>query len=138
MCTGCKKIGIITSNPHIRTSIHKNNSTTPVCDSCDVPNGERENIEILRFKYLKLQSQYVSPISSRVTTNDLMEPIINLINIIVNNDETSLDDFQSVEECEEFLHLHLTHLHTKNHNIFSPNVPLDQKMFGMFLSVDAV
>ena len=64
--------------------------------------------------------------------------MIHLANNLLNNNGTSLDDFQNVEECKELLYLHLTHLHTKNHNIFSPNVPSGQDLSGVFLSVDAV
>ena len=62
-----------------------------------------------------------------------MEPMINLINILLNNDGTSLDDFKNIEEYKEFLYLHLTHLHTKHHNVFSPSHPSDQHKFGTFL-----
>ena len=65
-----------------------------------------------------------------------MKPMINLIYTLLNNDRKSLDDFKNVEKFKEFLYLHLTHLHTKNHNIFSPNHPSGQHKFERFLSVD--
>ena len=88
-----------------------------MCENFIVANGEIDNIFIQHSPFPKIQSQYVWPISSRVATTDLMEPIINLINNLLNNDGNSLGDFQNDKECEEILNLHLTHLHTKVHNI---------------------
>ena len=124
--------------PGWKNKYTRHNITDTVCNNCDVPNGERDNIYILPDTSPKIQAQYVSPTSSRVTTTDLMEPLITLIDNLLNNDGTSLDDFQYVAEYEEFLYLHLTHLRTKNHDISSSNVPLGQEKFGRFLSVDAV
>ena len=95
-----------------------------MCENCNVVNGEREKISIQRISSPISLSQYVSPISSSDTTPNLVESIINFINTLLKNDETSLDDFQHVKECEEFLHLHLIHLHTKTHNMLSLNIPL--------------
>ena len=124
VCTKCQKNWSYHMKPTCKNTYEKSNSTAPVYKNCDVANRERENISILRISFPKLQSQYVSPISLSVHTTDLIDPIINLINDILNNDGNSLDKCQNVKECEEFLNLHLTHLYTIKHNMLSPNFPL--------------
>ena len=124
VCTKCKKNWSYHMKSTCKNKYEQINSTAPVCESCDVTNGKRENISVLRISSPNLQSQYVPPLSLSVYTTDLMEAIINLINDPLNNDENSLDEFQHVKECEELINLYLTLLHTKHHNIFLPNVLL--------------
>jgi len=81
-----------------------------VCVHCNVPNKDRDDIIIQRSPSSLAHSQYISPISSGISSTDFMEPMINLINNILINDGISLDDFHNVEECKEFTYLHLNHL----------------------------
>jgi len=113
-------------------------SKSHVCVHCISQQEDRDNISIQRSPSSLAHSQYLSPISSGISSTDFMELMINLINTLLINDGTSLDDFRNVEEFKEFIHLYLNHLHTQNHNIFSPNVPSCQDKFVIFLSLDAV
>jgi len=138
VCTECKKIWSYHINPSCKNKYDKNISKPPMCVHYNVPNKDRDNVSTQRSPSSLAHSQYLSPISSVISSTDLMEPMINLINTLLINDVTLLDDFQNVEECKEFIHLYLTHLHIQLHNIFSPSFPSGQDKFRMYLSVDAV
>ena len=133
VCTECKKIWSYYINLACNKKYDIHISNPPICVHCDVPQENRDNISIQRSPSSLALSQYLSSISSGISSTDFMEPMINLINNLLINDGTSLDDFRNIEECKEFIHLHLTHIHTQHHNIFSLNVPLRQDKFGMFL-----
>ena len=66
-----------------KNKYEKNNSKTPVCDSCNIPHGERDNISIQRNPSPLIKSQYVSPISSVISSTDLMDPMMVIEKCIV-------------------------------------------------------
>ena len=112
VCTDCKKSWSYHINTSCKNNYDRNISKPPVCVHCNVPHEDREIIYIERSPSSLAHSQYLSPISSVISSTEFMEPMINLVNTLLINDRTSLDEFRNVEECKELIHLHLTHLHT--------------------------
>jgi len=102
VCTECKKSWSYHVNLACKKKYDRNISKPPVCVYCNVRNKDRDNISIQHSLSSLAHSQYLSPISSSISSTGLMEPITNLINTLLIKDGTSLDDFRNIEECKEF------------------------------------
>lgn len=114
--------------------------TTVTCldcnDSIEKCDEDSKTGEKLRLKSKEGTYDELSTIS--VKANSLYHrEIYDAISSLKNHGNKLLTKFKEYETCDDYLDLHFSHLDPALHNIFKPNDPEENRLKGLFLTVNA-